>query len=45
MGQYHTIDLELNRKFVLTKNEWDIVSMERVGMTVILLFLIFLILC
>ena len=33
MGQYHTIDLELNRKFVLTKNEWDIVSMERVGMT------------
>jgi len=30
MGQYHTIDLELNRKFVLTKNEWDIVSMERV---------------
>lgn len=30
MGQYHTIDLELNRKFVLTKNYWDIVSMERV---------------
>lgn len=30
MGQYHTIDLELNRKFVLTKNEWDIVFMERI---------------
>jgi len=30
MGQYHTIDLELNRKFVLTKDEWDIVCMERV---------------
>jgi len=30
MGQYHTIDLELNRKFVLTKEEWDIVSMDRI---------------
>jgi len=30
MGQYHTIDLELNRKFVLTKEEWDIVSIERI---------------
>jgi len=30
MGQYHTIDLELNRKFVLTKLEWDIVSIERI---------------
>lgn len=32
MGQYHTIDLELNRKFVLTKDEWDVVSMERVDL-------------
>jgi len=30
MGQYHTIDLELHRKFVLTKQEWDIVCMERI---------------
>lgn len=32
MGQYHTIDLELNRKFVLTKDEWDIVFMERIDL-------------
>lgn len=32
MGQYHTIDLELNRKFVLTKDEWDIVCMERIDL-------------
>jgi protein pelota len=30
MGQYHTIDLELNRKFVLTKEEWDIVAIDRI---------------
>lgn len=30
MGQYHTIDLELNRKFVLTKQEWDVVSIDRI---------------
>jgi len=30
MGQYHTIDLELHRKFVLTKQEWDIVCMDRI---------------
>merc|ERR1712141_769647 len=30
MGQYHTIDLELNRKFVLTKEEWDVVCIERI---------------
>jgi protein pelota len=23
MGAYHTIDLELNRKFNITKTEWD----------------------
>jgi len=30
MGQYHTLDLELNRKFVLKKHEWDSVALERV---------------
>jgi len=30
MGQYHTIDLELNRKFVLTKESWDVVCIERI---------------
>lgn len=32
MGQYHTIDLELNRKFVLTKDEWDVVFTERIDL-------------
>lgn len=32
MGAYHTLDLEVNRKFILTKNEWDSVSLERVDM-------------
>lgn len=30
MGAYHTLDLELNRKFSLRKQEWDSVSLERV---------------
>ncbi|GLV32319.1 pelota [Carabus blaptoides fortunei] len=30
MGAYHTLDLELNRKFTLTKPEWDSVALERV---------------
>ncbi|KAF7283301.1 pelota mRNA surveillance and ribosome rescue factor [Rhynchophorus ferrugineus] len=30
MGAYHTLDLELNRKFCLRKHEWDSVSIERV---------------
>jgi protein pelota len=30
MGAYHTIDLELQRKFSITKNEWDSVSLERI---------------
>lgn len=29
---YHTIDLELNRKFVLTKPEWDSMSLERLDL-------------
>lgn len=30
MGAYHTLDLELNRKFDLYKSEWDTISLERV---------------
>ena len=30
MGAYHTIDLELNRKFTITKAEWDSVALERI---------------
>uniref|UniRef100_A0A2A4K0F9 Protein pelota homolog n=1 Tax=Heliothis virescens TaxID=7102 RepID=A0A2A4K0F9_HELVI len=32
MGAYHTLDLELNRKFVLQKPLWDSVALERVEM-------------
>lgn len=32
MGAYHTLDLELNRKFQLTKREWDTIALERVDM-------------
>lgn len=30
MGAYHTLDLELNRKFQITKPEWDSISLGRV---------------
>lgn len=30
MGAYHTLDLELNRKFILQKTLWDSVALERV---------------
>jgi protein pelota len=30
MGAYHTIDLEVNRKFEITKPEWDSIALERV---------------
>lgn len=30
MGAYHTIDLELNRKFTIFKEHWDSVTLERV---------------
>lgn len=30
MGAYHTLDLELNRKFSLHKQLWDSVALERV---------------
>lgn len=32
LGAYHTLDLEVNRKFELTKSEWDSVSLERVDL-------------
>ncbi|XP_058453274.1 protein pelota [Malaya genurostris] len=32
MGAYHTLDLELNRKFILTKSEWDSIALDRVEM-------------
>jgi len=30
MGAYHTIDLELNRKFTLRKSHWDSVHIDRI---------------
>ncbi|VDP26104.1 unnamed protein product [Soboliphyme baturini] len=30
LGAYHTLDLEMNRKFSLTKACWDIVHLERI---------------
>lgn len=32
MGAYHTLDLEVNRKFSLSKHEWDSVALERIEM-------------
>nr|CAG4639228.1 EOG090X07BV [Daphnia magna] len=32
MGAYHTVDIEPNRKFSLTKACWDIVALERIDM-------------
>jgi protein pelota len=29
MGAYHTIDLELNRSFTITKSAWDVIDIER----------------
>ncbi|CAJ0564059.1 unnamed protein product, partial [Mesorhabditis spiculigera] len=29
LGQYHTLDLEPGRKFKLTKDEWDLMDIER----------------
>ena len=31
MGAYHTIELELNRKFTLAKKVWDSVVLDRIG--------------
>ena len=30
MGGYHTIDLELNKQFSLEKEEWDVISLDRI---------------
>ncbi|XP_056002994.1 protein pelota-like isoform X2 [Ostrea edulis] len=32
MGAYHTLDLEVNRKFTLGKQEWDSIALERIEM-------------
>ncbi|GIY26527.1 protein pelota [Caerostris darwini] len=32
MGAYHTLDLELNRKFTLSKACWDSIALERIDM-------------
>lgn len=32
IGQYHTVDLELNKRFTLFKTKWDSVSLERLDM-------------
>ena len=32
MGAYHTIDLQLNQKFTLSKENWDSISLDRLGM-------------
>ncbi|KAJ2002687.1 Translation factor pelota [Coemansia thaxteri] len=29
-GQYHTLDLEMNQPFVLSKPEWDLISLQRI---------------
>ncbi|QQP49877.1 Protein pelota -like protein, partial [Caligus rogercresseyi] len=34
MGAYHTLDLEVQRKFTLTKSEWDSISLDRIDMAV-----------
>ncbi|XP_052801813.1 protein pelota-like [Mya arenaria] len=30
LGAYHTLDLEMNRKFTLGKHEWDSVALDRI---------------
>jgi len=32
MGAYHTLDLEMNRKFTLAKKHWDVVALDRINM-------------
>ena len=31
MGAYHTVILEMNRQFTLNKQEWDSITLERIG--------------
>lgn len=33
MGAYHTLDLELNRPFTLTKSYWDIIDLDRLHLS------------
>jgi stalled ribosome rescue protein Dom34 len=33
LGQHHTIDMELNRKFTLVKDTWDSVALDRIGVS------------
>jgi len=30
LGAYHTLDLELNKQFLLEKDEWDVISLQRI---------------
>ncbi|ORX74587.1 protein pelota [Linderina pennispora] len=30
LGQYHTLDVEMNQQFTLAKGEWDMISLERI---------------
>ncbi|KAJ1853262.1 Translation factor pelota [Coemansia sp. RSA 2703] len=30
IGQYHTLDLEMNQPFTLSKREWDLISLQRI---------------
>ncbi|KAI9504605.1 protein pelota [Coemansia spiralis] len=30
IGQYHTLDLEMNQPFTLRKSEWDLISLQRI---------------
>ncbi len=39
MGAYHTIELELNRKFTLAKKAWDSVVLDRIGNMFLVYFL------
>ena len=39
MGAYHTLDLELNRKFTLGKQEWDTIALERIGNLLVVVFI------
>ncbi|RLN55858.1 hypothetical protein BBJ28_00004441 [Nothophytophthora sp. Chile5] len=32
LGAYHTLDLEMNRDFTLTKSCWDVMALERIEM-------------
>lgn len=36
MGAYHTIELELNRKFTLAKKSWDSILLDRIGKELLL---------